>query len=88
MVILLATSHVFDKKLEAIRNNMLYNEYISSLSDWFNENISRQILRGTNWAPLNADLFLSFYERDFMLSVRSDTVDVSITDAFNNTWQS
>ena len=39
---------------------------------------------GTNCAPLVADLFLIFYERDFMLSL-SDNNLTDIIEAFNST---
>ena len=39
---------------------------------------------GTNCAPLNADLFLFCYERDFMMSL-SDDKQADIIDAFNTT---
>ena len=39
---------------------------------------------GTNCAPLVADLFLFYYERDFMLSV-SDNNQTDIIEAFNST---
>ena len=39
---------------------------------------------GTNCAPLVADLFLYCYERDFMLSLSSDTQS-DVIDAFNDT---
>ena len=39
---------------------------------------------GTNCAPLIADLFLYCYERDFMLSLKSDT-QADIIKAFNDT---
>ena len=39
---------------------------------------------GTNCAPLFADLFLFYYERDFMMSLSNDKQAV-IIDAFNTT---
>ena len=39
---------------------------------------------GTNCAPLVADLFLFFYERDFMMSL-SDDKQADVIDAFNTT---
>ena len=39
---------------------------------------------GTNCAPVVEDLFLYCYERDFMLSLKSDTQS-DIIEAFNNT---
>ena len=39
---------------------------------------------GTNCAPLVADLFLFYYERDFMLSL-SDNNQADIIEAFNST---
>ena len=39
---------------------------------------------GSNCAPLVADLFLFFYERDFMLSL-SDNNQTAIIEAFNST---
>ena len=49
--------------------------------------IYRQVIgipMGTNCAPLVADLFLYCYERDFMLSLKSDT-QAEIITAFNKT---
>ena len=39
---------------------------------------------GTNCAPLVADLFLFYYERDFMTSLSNDK-QANIIDAFNTT---
>ena len=39
---------------------------------------------GTNCAPLVADLFLFYYERDFMMSL-SDDKQADVIDAFNTT---
>ena len=39
---------------------------------------------GTSFAPLVADLFLSCYERDFILSL-SDNSKTDIIEAFNST---
>ena len=39
---------------------------------------------GTNFAPLVADLFLFWYERDFMMSL-SDDKQADVIDAFNTT---
>ena len=39
---------------------------------------------GTNFAPLVADLFLFFYERDFMMSLSANK-QADIIDAFNTT---
>ena len=39
---------------------------------------------GTNCAPLEADLFLFCYERDFMMSLSADK-DAEIIEAFNST---
>ena len=39
---------------------------------------------GTKCAPLVGDLFFHCYERDFMLSLKSDTQS-GIIEAFNNT---
>ena len=39
---------------------------------------------GTNFAPLVADLFLFYYERDFMMSL-SDDKQADVIDAFNIT---
>ena len=41
-------------------------------------------LMGTNCAPLVADLFLFFYERDFMMS-HSDDKQADVIDAFYTT---
>ena len=53
----------------------------------FGSKLYRQIVgipMGTNCAPLVADLFLFFYERDFMLSL-SDNNQAEIIKAFNST---
>ena len=53
----------------------------------FGNTIYRQVIgipMGTNCAPLIADLFLYCYERDFMLSLKSDT-QADIIKAFNDT---
>ena len=39
---------------------------------------------GTNCAPLVADLFLFYYERDLMISLSADK-DAEIIEAFNST---
>ena len=39
---------------------------------------------GTNCAPLVADLFLFFYDRDFIMSL-SDNNQTDIIEAFNST---
>ena len=39
---------------------------------------------GTNYAPLNADSLLFYYERDFMMSL-SDDKQADIIDTFNTT---
>ena len=53
----------------------------------FSTKLYRQVVgtpMGTNCAPLVADLFLFFYERDFMLSL-SDDKQADVYDAFNTT---
>ena len=53
----------------------------------FGSKLYRQIVAipmGTNCAPLVADLFLSCYERDFMLSL-SNNNQTDIIEAFNST---
>ena len=53
----------------------------------FGSKLYRQIVGiplGTNCAPLVADLFLFWYERDFMLSL-SDNNQADIIEAFNST---
>ena len=53
----------------------------------FGSKLYRQIVSipmGTNCAPLDADLFLFCYERDFMLSL-SDNIQADIIEAFNST---
>ena len=53
----------------------------------FGSKLHRQIVgipMGTNCAPLVADLFLFFYERDFMLSL-SDNNQTDIIEAFDPT---
>ena len=53
----------------------------------FSDTIYRQVIgipMGTNCAPLVADLFLYCYEKDFMLSLKSDT-QADIITAFNDT---
>ena len=39
---------------------------------------------GTNCAPLIADIFLFYYERDFMMSL-SDDKQADVIDAYNTT---
>ena len=53
----------------------------------FGTMVHRQIVgipMGTYCAPLEADLFLFSYERDFMMSLSNDT-QADIMDAFNTT---
>ena len=53
----------------------------------FGTKLYRQVVgipMGTNCAPLVADLFLFFYERDFMMSL-SDYKQADVIDAFNTT---
>ena len=53
----------------------------------FGSKLYRQIVgipKGTNCAPLVADLFLFCYEREFMLSL-SDNNQTDIIEAFNST---
>ena len=53
----------------------------------FGSKLNSQIVgiqMGTNCAPLVADLFLFFYERDFMLSL-TDNDQTDIIEAFNST---
>ena len=53
----------------------------------FGSKLYRQIVgipMGTNCAPLDADLFLFCYKRDFMLSL-SDNNQTDIIEAFNST---
>ena len=52
----------------------------------FGTKLYRQIVsipRGTNCAPLIAELFLFFYEREFMMSL-SAYKDAEIVEAFNS----
>ena len=61
---------------------LLYNIYIR-----FGTKLYRQIVGipiGTNCAPLEVDLFLFCYERDFMTSV-SDVKQAEIIETFNST---
>ena len=61
---------------------LLVNNYIR-----FGSNLYRQIVgipMGTNCAPLVADLFLFYYERDFMLSLSEDNQS-DVIEAFNST---
>ena len=54
---------------------------------YFGTKLYRQVVgipMGTNCASLVADLFLFFYERDFMMSL-SDDKQADVIDAFNNT---
>ena len=63
-------------------NYLLNNIFIR-----FSSKLYRQIVgipMGTNCAPLIADMFLIFYERDFMLSL-SDNNQTDIIEAFNST---
>ena len=53
----------------------------------FGTKLYRQLVEnpmGTNCAPLVADLFLFYYEREFMMSL-SDDKQADIIDAFNTT---
>ena len=53
----------------------------------FGTKLYRQVVAipmGTNCAPLVADLFLFFYERDFIMSL-SDDKQADVIDAFNTT---
>ena len=53
----------------------------------FGSKLYRQIVgipMGTNCAPLVSDLFLFFYERDFMLSL-SEENQSDVIEAFNST---
>ena len=53
----------------------------------FGTKLYRQVVEipmGTNCAPLVADLFLFFHERDFMMSL-SDDKQADVIDAFNTT---
>ena len=53
----------------------------------FGSNLYRQIVgipKGTNCAPLVADLFLFCYERGFMLSL-SDNNQADVVEVFNST---
>ena len=53
----------------------------------FDSKLYRQIVgipMGTNCAPLEADLFLFCYERDFMLSLSEDNQS-GVVEAFNST---
>ena len=52
----------------------------------FGTKLYRQVVvipMGTNCAPLNADSFLLFYEKDVMMSIYDKQADV--IDAFNTT---
>ena len=60
---------------------------LDNISIRFGLKLYRQIvgfLMGTNCAPLDVDLFLFCYERDFMLSL-SDNNQTDIIEAFNST---
>ena len=53
----------------------------------FGSKLYRQIIgipKGTNCAPLVADLFFICYERDFMLSL-SDNNQADVVEVFNST---
>ena len=53
----------------------------------FGTKLYRQVVRipmGTNCAPLDADLFLFCYERDFVMSLSGDK-QADVIDAFNTT---
>ena len=63
---------------------LLDNMYIR-----FGSKLYRQIVgipMGTNCAPLVADLFLFYYERDFMLSLSEDNQS-GVIEAFNSTFR-
>ena len=61
--------------------------WTTCLFDLFSTKLYRQVVWipiGTNCAPLVADLFLLWYERDFMMSLSDDKLADTI-DAFNTT---
>ena len=81
---------------DAVRNYNLWScqkvcEALTFLLDniyiRFGSKLYRQIVgipMGTNCAPLVADLFLFWYERDFMLSLSEDN-QYGVIEAFNST---
>ena len=62
----------------------LDNSYIRFGSKLYRQIVS--IPMGTNCAPLVADLFLFYYERDFMLSLSEDTPS-DVIEAFYSTFR-
>ena len=61
--------------------------FLRVLLPTFGSKLYRQIVgipRGTNCAPLAADLFLFCYERDFILSLSDDNLS-EVIEAFNST---
>ena len=53
-----------------------YYHFFDNIYVRFGDTVYRQVIAismGTNCAPFFADLFLYCYERDFMLSLKSDT---------------
>ena len=67
---------------------MLLNIFLKSFSlDLVGTKFRRQIVgipKGTKGAPLIADLYIFFYERDFIMSLSSDTI-ADVIEAFNST---
>ena len=61
---------------------LLDNIYIRFGSKLYRQNVG--IPMGTNCAPLVADLFLFYYERDFMMSPTKEK-RYALIDAFNST---
>ena len=71
----------FQKVFEALAF-LLDNIYIRFSSKLYRQIVS--IPMGTSYAPLVADLFLFYYERDFMLSLSEDNQS-DVIEAFNST---
>ena len=63
---------------------LLDNIYIRFASKLYRQIVA--IPKGTNCAPLVADLFLFCYERDFMLSLSEDNQS-DVIEAFHSTYQ-
>lgn len=66
-------------------NFLLDNIYIR-----FGDKVYRQVVgipMGTNCAPLIADLFLYYYESQFMVKLSKDPAKHHLIDEFNNTYR-
>ena len=68
---------------------LIYLRYLDNIFIRFGTKLHRQIVgipMGTNCAPLVADLFLFFYERDLIMSLSDDT-QADVIEVFNLTFR-